>query len=312
MESKQEKALSATLDELKTPPRQPAPLVTESTQKERDFQRRKALKRKAEALSDGLLLQDEVTPALQAEATRTAKASQQSDRQRKKKRTDYLVAAKMTSKKKLATWACQGLPEPAWLDPRLGDRASVIQQKLRMHGVSAVCQDSDLYMLFNLLKSSYSACLYIMNWQDLKQAKLIVVANFSHVEDRVKIMAALLGAVVLSASVLLGKAGVKLEFHRGLDIDVAVFVTHAFKAAEPGLTSLLRDACRSGWHAVRANDLKGRGRKPSLLLRQDGEVVQGFTSKSTVKCFNGVDFCRWLLRTCVNQRQGARICAAES
>ena len=68
-----------------------------------------------------------------------------------------------------------------------------------------------------------------MNGQDLKQAKLIVVANFSHVEDRVKIMAALLGAVVLSASVLLGKAGVKLEFHRGLDIDVAVFVTHAFK-----------------------------------------------------------------------------------
>eukprot|EP00435_Cladocopium_sp_Y103_P056645 s1470_g19.t1 len=181
-------ALSATLDELKTPPRQPAPLVMESTQKEKAFQTGKALKRNAEALSDGLLLPDEVTPALQAEATRNAKASHQSDRQRKKKRTKYVV----------------------------------------------------------------------------------------------KTMAALVGAVVLSASVLLGKAGVKLVFHRGLQIDAAVFATHAFQAAEPGLTGLLRDACRNGWHAVRADDLKGRGRKPSLLLRGDGEVVQGF-SKTTVR-----------------------------
>ena len=39
----------------------------------------------------------------------------------------------------------------------------------------------------------------------MQQAKLLVLANFGHVEDRVKVAAALQGAVVLSAAVLLGR-----------------------------------------------------------------------------------------------------------
>ena len=114
---------------------------------------------------------------------------------------------------------------------------------------------------------------------------------------------------MLSASVLLGKAGVKLVFHRGLDIDAAVYVTNGFKASQPGLTGLLREACAHGWLACKANELKGRGRKPSLLLRGDAEVVQGF-KRTRVKSLSGVDFVRWVTKTCLNQGLSARVSAA--
>ena len=139
---KRKRSLSAALDDLTTPPRQAtAALATESTVKERNFQRQKTLKRKAEALNDGLLLMDEITPAVQAQATKMAKANKQSDRQRKKKRAEYVVAAKMTSKKKSNDWGCQNLPGPAWLDPRLGHESATVQQKLLAFGVDAVCED---------------------------------------------------------------------------------------------------------------------------------------------------------------------------
>ena len=76
-------SLATALQDLHTPPRAAtAPMLTESAEKERDFQRKKAFKRKAEALSDGLLLPDEVTPALERAASKMAKANQQGDRQR--------------------------------------------------------------------------------------------------------------------------------------------------------------------------------------------------------------------------------------
>lgn len=71
------------------------------------------------------------------------------------------------------------------------------------------------------------------------------------------------------------------------------------------MTALLREACaRGGWKAVRAQDLKGRGRKPSLLLRGEGEVIDGF-SKTKVKHFSADEFMRWLSTVCLNKEASA-------
>ncbi|CAK8999692.1 Uncharacterized protein SCF082_LOCUS6168, partial [Durusdinium trenchii] len=79
----------AVQDSRQTPPRKPSALQTESSQKECDYQRQQALKRKAEALQDGLLLADEITLEVRAEAERVAKASRQQDRLRAKQRQEY-------------------------------------------------------------------------------------------------------------------------------------------------------------------------------------------------------------------------------
>ena len=131
-------SLATALDKLTTPPRAPAgPLLTQSAEKERDFQRKKAFKRKAEAMSDGLLLPDEVTPDLECEAKRQAKANQQSDRQRKKKRMEYMAESKLAATKKTSAWACEALQGPVWLDPRLSSRAHAVQKKLQTLGVAS-------------------------------------------------------------------------------------------------------------------------------------------------------------------------------
>ena len=143
----------------------------------------------------------------------------------------------------------------------------------------------------------------------MQQANLLVLANFGQVEDRVKVAAALQGAVVLSAAVLFGKGGVKLTYNRGLRIEAAVFVTQAFKIEQPALTALLRVACANGWLAVKMSDLKGRGRKPSLLLRGKDEVVQGF-GETRVKLLDRTEFVRWVTKTCLNQQLSARVSAA--
>ena len=79
-----------------TPPRKPSAVQTVSALKERDFQRKHALKRKAEALADGLLLPDEVTEDVRTEAVRVAKTNKQADQQRAKKRRDYELGGHLT------------------------------------------------------------------------------------------------------------------------------------------------------------------------------------------------------------------------
>ena len=86
-------------------------------------------------------------------------------------------------------------------------------------------------------------------------------------------------------------------------------MTQAFKIEQPALTALLRVACANGWLAVKMSDLKGRGRKPSLLLRGKDEVVQGF-GKTRVKLFDRTEFVRWVTKTCLNQQLSARVSAA--
>lgn len=143
--------------------------------------------------------------------------------------------------------------------------------------------------------------------QDLRQAKLFVVSNCVRVQRKVRFMAALSGSVLMSASALLGAGGVKLTFHPGQEIQVAIFVTDTFKAEEPGMTLLLREACARGWQAVRAEDLKGRGRKPSLHLRGAGEAIPAGFNKTRVKCFTVTEFLRWLTATCLNKTASSRV-----
>ena len=73
-------SLKQELATLTTPPRAPRQDLPESLQKEVSFQRQKAQKRKAEALNDGLLLSDEVTPALKLQAEQLTKENAKKDK----------------------------------------------------------------------------------------------------------------------------------------------------------------------------------------------------------------------------------------
>ena len=135
-----------------------------------------------------------------------------------------------------------------------------------------------------------------------------MVKGFDNVSDEFKVYASLHGATVLSASILGGKGGSKLVFHRGLDIDAALFLTVGFKRANPNMTLLLRQACASGWKAVGAQGLHGRGRKPSFFLRGPEELHR---AKPPVKTLTGVQFVQWVTKTCLNYRLSARIRRAD-
>ena len=97
-----------------------------------------------------------------------------------------------------------------------------------------------------------------------------------------------------------------MVFKKGLDMDAAVFVTDAFKEEEPGLTMILREACRRGWKPVRSADLKGRGKKPSLLLKGGGETIEGF-ARTQVKCLTVADVVRWVTETCLDRSRSGRV-----
>ena len=147
-------ALAEAVDNVQTPPRKPSEVQTASAQKERDFQRKNALKRKAEAFADGLLLEDEITTEVRDEAARATKVHQQADKQRAKKRQEYEVAGRLTSTKRSAEWACEGLSGPAWCCPKLGDKLQEMKLKLNGHGVALFTQDCihvSLLLCFGIL-----------------------------------------------------------------------------------------------------------------------------------------------------------------
>ena len=92
-------------------------------------------------MSDGLLLPDEVTPALERAASKMAKANQQGDRQRKKKRLVYIAESKTASAEEIFSLGqVQGLQGPVWLDPRLGTHTQAVQRKLHTLGVTSHSQ----------------------------------------------------------------------------------------------------------------------------------------------------------------------------
>ena len=100
----------------------------------------------------------------------------------------------------------------------------------------------------------------------------------------------------MSGQILLGKSGMKIAYQRGFSLPVAVFVSKFFQEKEPGLTMLVRHACQDG--------LKGRGRKPSLLLKAAAEAGQGMRG---VKSLTSAQFVAWLTQTCLNRSLSSRI-----
>ena len=142
------KAVLEAVRKCQTPPRKPAELLTESSLKERNFQRKHSLKRKAEALADGCLLSDEITQEVQEEALRLTKANQKGDELRKKSRQEYEVTGKLTSTKKSHEWACQALSGPAWCCSKMeGGKAQAVSQALTKHGVATRTQDPCFLLL---------------------------------------------------------------------------------------------------------------------------------------------------------------------
>ena len=95
----------------------------------------------------------------------------------------------------------------------------------------------------------------------------------------------------MSGQILLGKSGMKIAYQRGFSLPVAVFVSNFFQEKEPGLTMLVRHACQHGWEAASKDGLKGRGRKPSLLLKAAAEAGQGMRR---VKSLTSAQFVAWL------------------
>ena len=114
-------------------------------------------------------------------------------------------------------------------------------------------------------------------FQDVRAAKLLVGHDdLERVSRTHRLLAALRGCTLLSASVLLGGTGYKVCFQAGLALKVRIFLTEEFKAEAPALTAVLRDACSQpgGWLAVTlAEARKKDGFKWGLVLRGTNEVV---------------------------------------
>ena len=85
-------------------------------------------KRKAEAYSDGLLLNSEVTEAVVAEAQKQRKADASNDRARKSNFHSRHAAVEASITKKTVAWALKGLPSPALNTDAAKDWTSPLRQ----------------------------------------------------------------------------------------------------------------------------------------------------------------------------------------
>ncbi len=99
--------------ELVTPPRQPRQDLPDSVQKEVKKQESQALKRKAEAYLDGLLLDKEATPEVLAAAGHQVKADGANDKTRRKQFLSVSASLKRQAKQ-TRVWALANLPSPAF------------------------------------------------------------------------------------------------------------------------------------------------------------------------------------------------------
>ena len=98
----------------------------------------------------------------------------------------------------------------------------------------------------------------------------------------------------------------KITYSRGFDLPVAIYCTPNFKASEPGLTLIAREATINGsWEAVGLDGLVGRGRKPSLVLRAATE--KGPRLGRGVLSLTGSEFVTWVTSKCLIPSQSSRI-----
>jgi len=132
--------------------------------------------------------------------------------------------------------------------------------------------------------------------EDLKEASLLLVNDINAIGRKYQAVAALFGRVIMSSAILQGGAGVKLSYQRGVDHPVFVYVTDNFKATEPGLTLILREACGQGWKAVAMDELTRRSqafRNVALLLKGRHEEMQPMRRSRILK-MDGCEFVAWV------------------
>lgn len=140
--------------------------------------------------------------------------------------------------------------------------------------------------------------------EDLREARLIVVPDINNVQKKYRAMAALMGRTILSGPVLDGHGGAKLVYTAGFKCAAFVFVSDAFKRAEPGLTLILRLACakaanesRNGWQAKTLEEAcKKTSQKKQLVLKGKHEAIPGNRPKQVLS-LTGDEFVAWATKT---------------
>ena len=112
-----------------------------------------------------------------------------------------------------------------------------------------------------------------------------------------------MGCTILSGPVLDGHDGAKLVYTAGFKFAAFVFVSAAFKRAEPGLTLILRLACakaanesKNGWQAKTLEVCKKTGQKKQLVLKGKDEAIPGNRPKQVLS-LTGDEFVAWATKT---------------
>lgn len=151
--------------------------------------------------------------------------------------------------------------------------------------------------------------LHANSVQDLRPAKLLVfggdVENLGRTQ---RVFAAVMGCVLLSASILHGQSGVKLTYQPGVDSTVRVFVTDTFKQEAPSLTLVVREACQlgKGWKAVSQDEATRKdGWKWGLVLRGRNEAAPPPGRCKKLLWLTGDEFVAWATREFVLEKESA-------
>jgi len=256
--------------DLCTPHRRPVLALTESLQKEVDKQEALSKKRKAEAFLEGTLLEKDVTDEIRIAAQKKIGLDQANDKQRHKNCVRILQAVEMTQKKQTQAWALRNLPQPALLT-QTGNEKNILQRALKQAGVSTFVQD-------------------------MREAKLLVVDQVQAMTRTQRLLSAVMGCVVLSASTLRGAGGVKLTFHAGVEKRVRLFLTDAFKRENAALTLVVREAVarRLGLTAVTSEEARRKdGWKWGLTLKGNNENLGATSRCKKILQLTGDEFVKW-------------------
>ena len=268
--------------DLRTPQRRPVLALTESVQKEANKQEALSKKRKAEAFLEGTLLEKEVTDEVRTAAQKKIALDQANDKQRNKNCARILQTVEMTQTKQTQAWALCNLPQPALLT-QTGNEANSLQRALKQAGVSTVVQD-------------------------MREAKLLVVDHVQAMTRTQRLLSAVMGCVVLSASILRGAGGVKLTFHAGVEQRVRLFLTDAFKRENAALTLVVREAVarRLGWTAVTSEEARRKdGWKWGLTLKGNNENLGATSRCKKILQLTGDEFVQWATQNFVHSGASA-------
>eukprot|EP00435_Cladocopium_sp_Y103_P048565 s89_g14.t1 len=294
--------LSAASDRRNTVPNLPAiEDLPPGLQKEVAKQKDHACKRKAEAYLDGLLLPAEADGNVLAEAAKKLKTDAANDTTRRRNFQRVTTEVKLKTKKQSPAWAVKNLECPVYFAGCGAREKSQWSKKLRDLGITTVTQARTVF--------------------DLKQARMLIIPDSSKVARKYRVYSALMGATLLSGSILEEKKGLKLSHVSGFQKPVSVFCTDKFKQEQPGLVLLVREACArgraadGGWKAVSLQEAaRTAGRRSSIILHGKNEKVQvagGWNNKKT-ELLTGEAFAAWVSKKYIAHGASAWVKASKA